>query len=455
MSNVLGRQALVIGAGMSGLAAAGALAQHFETVTVLERDGLADDPSHRLGTPQSRQLHELLWGGVGALCQIFPGFNQDLAAAGAVPMRVGADVCEEVPGFDPFPRRDFGTVFYGASRPLLEHTLRRRVRALRNVAIHDHCRVLNLVTAADRRSIAGARYEAIDGTRNTVLADLTVDASARGTLTLAALDAVGLARPQETTVGADIGYATAAFEIPEQHRDWQGVLTFPDAPSDSRCGFLLPVEGNRWMACIAELHCPTPPLDLAAFLDAARGLRTRTIYDAIKHARLAAIPQRFGLPASSWRHYERVAGFPQGLIPIGDAICRFNPIYAQGMSVAAREASILADLLQRRAGHAEGLAGLPQDFLAEVQPWVEGAWSMSAIPDLAYLQTRGERPTDLEHRLNFGSALHRVAARDADVHELLVAVRHIALPSDALHEAGLVDRVRAEMATAELAAAAA
>jgi 2-polyprenyl-6-methoxyphenol hydroxylase-like FAD-dependent oxidoreductase len=229
MSKFLGRQALVIGAGMSGLAAAGALAKHFERVTVLERDGLADDPSHRLGAPQSRQLHELLAGGLEALCQIFPGFDQDLAAAGAEPIGVSADIREEVPGFDPFPRRDFGTVFYGASRPLLEHTLRRRVRALRNVAVHDHCRVLNLVTSADRRRITGARHEANDGTRNTVLADLIVDASARGTLTLAALDAVGLARPQETTVGADIGYATAAFEIPEQRPDWKGVLTFPDA----------------------------------------------------------------------------------------------------------------------------------------------------------------------------------------------------------------------------------
>jgi 2-polyprenyl-6-methoxyphenol hydroxylase-like FAD-dependent oxidoreductase len=95
------------------------------------------------------------------------------------------------------------------------------------------------------------------------------------------------------------------------------------------------------------------------------------------------MPQRFGFPASSWRHYEAVADFPQGLIPIGDAVCRFNPIYAQGMSVAAREASILVDLLGRRAGGARGLAGLPQDFLAEVQPWIAGAWSMSATPDLA------------------------------------------------------------------------
>jgi 2-polyprenyl-6-methoxyphenol hydroxylase-like FAD-dependent oxidoreductase len=459
MSDMLGRQALVIGAGMSGLAAAGALANHFEQVIVLERDGLGDAPAHRPGTPQSRQLHGFLSGGLEALCRIFPGIDQDLAAAGAVPIRVAADIREELPGFDPFPRRDFGRVIYAASRPLLEHTVRRRARAHRNVVIRDHCRVIELVPSASRRSITGARCEGTDGSRETVSADLVVDASARGTLTLAALDAMGRARPRETTVGIHIGYATAAFEIPERSADWKAVFTFPSAPSDSRCGYLVPVEGNRWLVGITELHCPRPPRDLAEFLDAARRLRTRTIHDAIRNARPAGMPQRFGFAASIWRHYETLPDFPQRLIPIGDAICRFNPVYAQGMSVAAREAGILAELLERRARGKGALAGLPQDFLAEVQPWIAGAWSMSATPDLAYPQTSGERPADLEHALGFGAALLRVAARDPEVHERLVAVRTLARPDAALHEPGLVDRVRAEMAasspTAELATLAA
>ena len=270
MSDLLGRQALVIGAGMSGLAAAGALAEHFEQVIVVERDLLADTPAHRPGTPQSRQLHGLLSGGLDALCRLFPGLDRDLAAAGAAPLRVNIDLREELPGFDPFPRRDFGRVIYTASRPLLEHTVRRRVRARRNVVIRDQCLVRELVSSADRRSITGARCERIDGSRETIAADLVVDASGRGALTLAALDAMGRARPPETTVGVDIGYATASFEIPEPRPDWHAVFTFPSAPSDSRCGYLLPVEGNRWMVSITELHCPRPPRDLAEFLDAAK-----------------------------------------------------------------------------------------------------------------------------------------------------------------------------------------
>ena len=165
------------------------------------------------------------------------------------------------------------------------------------------------------------------------------------------------------------------------------------------------------------------------------------------------MPQRFALAESSWRHYETIRDFPDGLIPLGDAICRFNPVYGQGMSVAAREASILSDLLRARAEGGQGLVGLPHEYLAEVHPWIAGAWSMSATPDLAYPQTRGERPLDLEHTLEFVSALHRLAARDPEVHEVVVAVQHLLRPHAALHEPDLVERVKAEMAAAPPAGA--
>ena len=145
---------------------------------------------------------------------------------------------------------------------------------------------------------------------------------------------------------------------------------------------------------------------------------------------------------------EALARFPQGLIPIGDAVCRFNPVYGQGMSVAATEASILASLLRRRADERAGLVGLEQEFLAEVRPWIAGAWSMSALPDLAFPQTRGERPADLEHALGATSALYRIAACDPEIHVLVVEVRYLLRPASALQEPTLTSRVLAEMAAA-------
>src|SRR6266436_6984469 len=90
-STFIGKRAIVVGAGMGGLTAARALADHFEQVLVLERDTLPPDAAHRAGTPQSRHVHGLLAGGQRALGELFPGFEQDLASAGAVPLRVTLD----------------------------------------------------------------------------------------------------------------------------------------------------------------------------------------------------------------------------------------------------------------------------------------------------------------------------------------------------------------------------
>jgi 2-polyprenyl-6-methoxyphenol hydroxylase-like FAD-dependent oxidoreductase len=56
MKNLLGKHAIVVGAGIGGLAAAKALSTYFEKVTVLERDALSDGPEARIGTPQARQV---------------------------------------------------------------------------------------------------------------------------------------------------------------------------------------------------------------------------------------------------------------------------------------------------------------------------------------------------------------------------------------------------------------
>src|SRR4029078_5574625 len=125
----IGKQAVVIGAGIAGLTAAAALADHFDQVVVLERDTLPSEPTYRAGTPQARHLHGLLFSGQRALSELFPGFEQDLARAGAVPLRAGLDVRVERPGYDPFPQRDLGWSGYAVSRPTIERVVRRRVES--------------------------------------------------------------------------------------------------------------------------------------------------------------------------------------------------------------------------------------------------------------------------------------------------------------------------------------
>jgi 2-polyprenyl-6-methoxyphenol hydroxylase-like FAD-dependent oxidoreductase len=433
---------------MGGLTAAGALADHFEQVIVLERDTLPHDAVHRAGTPQAKHVHALLGGGQRALGDLFPGFEQDLAHAGAVPLRVGLDTRVERPGYAPFPTRDLGWVAYAMSRPLIELIVRQHVERRANITVRQRCRAHEVVATPDGE-VTAVRCETVDGTSETLPADLVVDASGRGTLTLALLESLGRPLPEETTIGVDLGYATAVFAIPDDApTDWKGVFTFPQAPQNSRGALMLPLEGDRWIVTVGGRHGDRPPGDGDGFLTYARGLRTPTVYDAIKQAKRLGEVARFGFPASVWRHFERLEAFPRGLLPFGDGVCRFNPVYGQGMSVAAQEACLLHRLLETRAVKDDPLAGLAAAFLTEAQALIEGPWAMAAVPDFIHPETRGQRPPDFEGTLKFGLALTRLAARDAAVHKLMLEVQHLLKPRSVYRDPALVQRVLAVMAEA-------
>ncbi len=447
-STMIGKQAVVIGAGMAGLTAAGALADRFDQVVVLERDTLPSEPAYRAGTPQARHVHALLLSGQRALSELFPGFEQDLARAGAVPLRAGLDVRIERQGYHPFPQRDLGWISYAVSRPTIERAVRARVEGRANTTLRQRCRVQEVLASPDGEAITGVRYDNEDGASETIAADLVVDASGRGALTLALLQSIGRPLPEETSIGIDLGYATCVFVIPDDApADWKGVMTFGQAPHDSRGGLMLPLEGNRWMATIGGRHGDVPSGDAEGFLTYASALRTPTIYNAISRARRLDGVARYGFPESVRRHFERLNVFPRGLLPIGDAICRFNPVYGQGMTVAALEACLLGRLLERLAGDGDPIAGLAPAFFDEVQALIETPWSV-AILDFVFPDTRGQRPADFETTLRFGIALTRLAAEDPAVHKLTAEVQNLLKPRSVYRDPKLVERVLAKMAEA-------
>jgi 2-polyprenyl-6-methoxyphenol hydroxylase-like FAD-dependent oxidoreductase len=446
-STLIGKQAVVVGAGMAGLAAARALADYFEHVVVLERDTLPLDASHRSGTPQSRHVHGLLGGGQGALGDLFPGFEHDLAAAGAVQLRVGLDVRIETPGYDPFPRRDLGWIAYSMSRPLIESIVRERVERHPNITICQRCRARFVVPTSDGAGVAALHFENGDGKSETLPADLVVDASGRGNLTSAF--SVRLRQPEETVIGVDIGYATAVFAIPDDHpADWKGVRTVGLASQRTGGGLMLPLEGDRWMLTLGGRRGDKPSGDWAGFMAYAQKLRTPTIYDAVERAERLGEVARFGFPASVCRHFEQLEAFPRGLLPFGDAICRFNPIYGQGMSVAAQEACLLHQLLRKRAETADPLAGLASAFFTGAGALIDTPWTLAAVADFAFPGTDGQRPEDFEDRLAFGKALNQLAASDPAVHKLTAEVQHLLKPRGVLRDPDLVERVKALAAQA-------
>jgi 2-polyprenyl-6-methoxyphenol hydroxylase-like FAD-dependent oxidoreductase len=447
-STLIGKKAVVIGAGLGGLTAAGALADSFDQVIVLERDALPCGLACRAGTPQGRHVHALLVSGQRALSALFPGFEQELTQAGAVPLRAGLDVRVERPDYDPFPQRDLGWLSYALSRPAIERVVRRGMESRANTTLRQRCRVQEVLPTPDGRTVKGVRYENSEGRSETIAADLVIDASGHGALTLAFLRSIGLPLPEETTIGIDLRYATCVFAIPDDApTDWKGVMTFGKLPENRRGGLMLPLEGNRWMATVGGRHGDVPPGDAEGFLHYARGLRTPTIYNAVNRAKRLDGVARFGFPRSVWRHFERFDVFPCGLLPVADAICRFNPVYGQGMSVAALQACLLKRLVERLAQDSNPIARLAPAFFAQVQTLIETPWS-AAVLDFAFPETQGQRPADFEIRRKFTLALIRLAAEDPAIHKLTVEVQNLLKPLSAYRDPALRRRVHEIMAEA-------
>jgi 2-polyprenyl-6-methoxyphenol hydroxylase-like FAD-dependent oxidoreductase len=442
-SDYLGERAIVVGGGIAGLSAARAVSDRFREVVILDRDELPDGVIPRPGVPQGKHPHGLLAGGLKALEKLFPGFGNELGQAGAVPIDRGFDILFEVPGQHPWPRIKIHHPTYSLTRPLLELTLRNQVARLTNVKVRGGCRVLNIIAEPGTGAATDICFRTSQGKLETLHADLIIDASGNGSLTLEFLKATGRRLPEETSIGVNMHYASALVEHVEIEDNYKSAYTLPDAPEDSRGGLLMPAENGTYQLVLIGRGEHVPPIKENEFRSFARMLRTPTIYNAIRNAKLLTGITPASFNQSKWRHFAQVTDFPRGLLPIGDAICRFNPVYGQGMSTAARQVSLLSDLLGKSTG--DSLSTLAPDFLTETEDIIADPWAMSAIPDFIYPDTVGTRPKDLEKILNFQKGLSRLAARDTDVFALLTDVRNLLKPLKALDDPSIVSKVENEL----------
>jgi 2-polyprenyl-6-methoxyphenol hydroxylase-like FAD-dependent oxidoreductase len=283
-----------------------------------------------------------------------------------------------------------------------------------------------------------------------VEADLVIDASGCGALIPAFLDTLGWQSPKVTEIGVDISYATAVVAIPADAPDWKIALTLSDPPVLKLAAVSLPIEGARWMVLVADRGTAMRIETWDAFLAALRHLKTSTLYNSLRHAASPQTIRHYRFPSSLWRHFERLPRLPRNVLPIADAFCRFNPVYGQGMAVAAQQARLLQDALDCAVGEADPLATAQAGFMAAVASVLQTPWSMSTSADLAFPETRGTRPDTFEQSRQFEAALFRAVAEDPVVHRTFVEVGHLLQPYSRLREPDMLRRI--ETACAKTAA---
>jgi flavin-dependent dehydrogenase len=401
-----GRRACVIGGSVAGLLAARVLADHFDEVLLFERDRFPDNVDNRKGVPQGRHAHALLCSGRRALEALFPKFVDELAARGALAVDINGLRWFDNGGYH---ARCTGIEALLVSRALLETHVRARVASL-GVQMIDGCDVEGVLFTAGGARATGLRARRIEAAIDeTFEADLIVDATGRGSQVPAWLESAGMPRPIEECVRVALGYSTRLFKWRPEHLAGDIAAIIPSAPPGCRGGAMMRLEGERWMVTLFGMLGDHPPTDPAGYLDFAKTLPAPDIYDTIKDAEplTDAIPFKF--PASSRRRYEQLERFPEGLLVFGDAICSFNPIYGQGMSVAARQALALRQSLMA------GGSALAKRFFKAAAAVIDNPWTMAMGGDLRYESVEGPRS-------NFGNFInwylgkvHIAARRDPSI----------------------------------------
>lgn len=425
-----GEKAIVIGASMAGLLAARALADHFEQVVLLERDRFPATGENRKGVPQGRHTHVLLERGRKIMERFLPGLTAELERLGAVRIVDSSAQIAWFHGGGYHRRGRGGPPGTGVSRPVLEAAVRQRVLALPNVQAMEGCNVLELVGAAGNRRVGGVRLQrrTEGGAEETLQAELVVDVSGRGSRSPSWLEALGYERPGEEEVRIGMGYTTCYYRRePGQIPGLEGIVLMP-TPPNRRLGVLLAQEGSRWVVTVGGYQGENPAPDAAEFLNAARQLPDPAIYEVIKDAELLRAPAVHNVPTNLRRRYDRLVPFPEGYLVLGDALCSFNPIYAQGMTVAALEAVALDETL------AQGQEQLASRFFARANKIVDDAWNTAVGTDLAFPEVEGRRSPPTRFLNWYIGKLHRAAHHDAQVSiAFLKVINMVAPPPTILH----------------------
>jgi flavin-dependent dehydrogenase len=320
------------------------------------------------------------------------------------------------------------------SRDLLDWQIRRRLAENTNVHFLEGGTVTGLLANASRADVTGVsvrfrdRHNRANIHAENLYADLVVDAGGKVSKTPQWLKSLGYEPPQETTIKAFVGYASRLYEGSGKLADTAPVFVATAPPFRTRGGGIFPIEGNRWLAIVFGGDRDYPPADEAGFLEFARTLPTPRIYDAIKDAEAITPVYSYRGTENRLRHYELLPRYPENLIIIGHAVCAFNPIYGQGMTVAALDAQMLDKCLQKqRERYPEGdLTGLARQFQQKLAKLHTLPWTFAISQDSRYRGSEGAK-LNLATRLtiDYLDLVLKVLVSDAKVCQAFLEVVHM------------------------------
>jgi 2-polyprenyl-6-methoxyphenol hydroxylase-like FAD-dependent oxidoreductase len=368
---------------------------------------------------------------------LLPGFTAEIRADGAahgdildnVRWYVGSRMLRQAPT---------GLAAVSASRPLIEATIRRSVRKLPTVTVLEGYDVVGVSSSPDRRRVTGVRVTSVDGDVSRLLpADLVVDATGRGSRSSRWLVELGFGEVPEDKVRIDLTYASRVFAVPPEAFGKDVVISTQRRPEQPRGAVVQRLEGDRALVTLSGILGEAPPTDPDGFARYAASLSIPDTHEIILAGRPLGDPVRFRVPTYVRRRYERMADLPAGLLVVGDALCTFNPTYAQGMTVAAMNAASLSLELRH---HDEPD---PSRFYQAASTTLDAPWYIGVGADLAVTGVTGPVLPASPLTREYLTDLQRAAVDDSELATAFIRVAAAVDPPPALLRPEIVERVRA------------
>lgn len=412
-----GDHAVVLGASMAGLTHAVSLAERFGRVTIVDRDLVPDGPDGRRGVPQGPHVHLLVPGGMDRLERLLPGVLADLTDRGA--HLIGSPDWRFLMGGGRLALQDPTLRITGATRPLIEATVRDRVLALDGVELLDGWVARGLTATDDRTRVTGVRLRSVaDPDAVRILdADLVVDTTGRGSAAPRWLAELGYSPPEEDRLTVDVHYVSRRFRRDPRDLDGCGNVLVDVPPGSSRGGVALAVEHDRWLVSLVGMVGERPPADLPGFAAYAASLWADDLHEIVDGAPPVGEAAHHAFPAFSWHRYDALPALPDRFVVSGDAVCSFDPRFGQGMTVALSEAVELGRVLDEH-----GLDRVGERLLAAALPTVQDAWDLATGSDLAHPEVDGPRTPAWEQTSAYLQQLLPVAHRDPEVAAAFIRV---------------------------------
>lgn len=422
------KKAVVIGGSLSGCLVAQVLSEHFSEVVILEKDQFDATTAPRKGVPQEHHLHLVLKQGMDIIESIFPGISHALNAEGGVPLNLGRDLRWFQGGEWKVPYLSglTSTVF---SRSLLDKTLRQRILSNPRVTVSRHTRVSGLICN-------GTRVEGVtlsrEGGEEALRCELVVDCSGFGTKTPQWLKAHGLGDVQISTLKKHTHYSSQLYRCTGVV-DTKAVMIWDQGSNKHDVGLLFPIEKDIWLVSAAGCFESNPTHDVTtykAFIDA---LAQPDISDFIARAVPVSELSNFRFGGSTWRHYEKMSHFPDGLLVVGAAFCNLNPYFAQGLTMCASHVKVLREHLTQ---------GLPARALQKKLARVSRTpWDMAEVEDLRHSRVEGQRTLFKRFLMAYVGMFYTLSNHNTFARELQLKVMHQVASPYALFHPSIVMRI--------------